>query len=247
MSGTRLVQTAGAAELARCVAGVEAALDGVFSGLRTMAAAMEARWRAQPRPFTTDDILAMQPRIFEQLDAQPAFDSAGYVMAEAALAAARRHLEWWHRGADHSFHPLILNVEPGAPDAYDYYSMDWFAAAVAERRRFVSGPHIDLPCADVCIMTFTEPVVVAGPDGPELLGVAGADVALARFESQVLPPLRRLGIPAVLVNPQRRVITSNDPAWISGEKLARVPVSDDSWQAVWPVTADLGWTLAVGR
>ena len=190
----------------------------------------------------------MQPRIFEQLDAQPAFDSAGYVMAEAALADSRRHLEWWHRGDGSTFQPLILDVEPETADCYDYYTMDWFFAALTERRRFASGPHIDLPCADVCIMTFTEPMLGAGSDGSQLLGVAGADVALSRFEAQILPPLRRIAAPAVVVNSQRRVITSNDATWITGEKLAALPVQPDAdWQAVHPVTADLGWTLAVAR
>ena len=181
------------------------------------------------------------------------FDSAGYVMSETALAGARRHLEWWHRGPDRTFQPLILDVEPGGPDCYDYYTMEWFFAAIAERRRFVSGPLIDLPCADVCIMTFTEPVIVGpGPaDGTgsgDVLGVAGADVALSRFESLILPPLRRVAAPAVLVNRQRRVITSNDARWISGEKLPSAPRrGGDEWQAVEPVTGDLGWVLAVQR
>src|SRR4029079_4464198 len=137
----------------------------------------------------------------------------------------RRPLECWHGGPDHTFQPLILDVEPGAPDRYDYYAMEWFFAALTERRRFCSGLLIDLPCADVCIMTFTEPVIV-GPDpaGGMVLGVAGADVALSRFESLSLPPLRRVAAPAVLVNRQRRVITSNDARWISGEKLPAAPV-----------------------
>ena len=119
--------------------------------------------RSWVRPLGADAILALQPQIFEQLDAQPAFDSAGYVMAEAALADSRRHLEWWHRGNGATFQPLILTSSPEAADCYDYYTMDWFFAALTERRRFASGPHIDLPCADVCIMTFTEPVLGAGP------------------------------------------------------------------------------------
>jgi hypothetical protein len=96
-------------------------------------------------------------------------------------------------------------------------------------------------------------VVVDGPDRerPDLdrvvLGVAAADVAVARFESLILPPLRRLHAPAVLVNSGRRVITSNDASWITGEKLSAVPVVGDEWQAVRPVAGEVGWTLAVHR
>ena len=246
---TRVSQTVEPATLRHCINHVERAIAGVFDGLRSMGVAMEQQWEAGRRPFTADDLVMFQPCIFEQLDAQPAFDSAGYVMSEHALADRQRYLDWWHRAANHHFQPLILNLEPGTPDCYDYYTMDWFLAAVRERRRFISGPHIDLPCADVCIMTFTDPVVAdGGRDGGDVLGVAGADVALSRFESLLLPPLRRLAAPAVLVNSQRRVITSNDAAWISGEKLPAIPSQGDGdWQAVAPVMSDLGWTLAVLR
>ena len=120
--------------------------------------------------------------------------------------------------------------------------MEWFLAAIIERRRFASGPKIDLPCADVYIITFAHPVVADG----EVLGVSAADVALSRFESKVRPPLQRLPAPAVLVNSERRVITSNDPRWATGEKLRELPVADEpEWQMVVPVTDDLGWLLAV--
>ena len=230
------------AAIERCVAGVVAAADGIFAGLATMAEAMVEAWD-EDRRFTAAGIAALRPHIFEQLDRQAPFDSAGYVMSETALADDPRHLEWWHRAPHNSYQPLILTVEPGAPDCYDYYTMEWFLAALIEQRRFASGPKIDLPCADVYIITFTHPVIVDGA----VLGVAGADVALSRFESKVRPPLQRLPAPAVLVNSERRVITSNDPAWTPGEKLRELPAVDEpEWQVVRPVTSDLGWLLAVG-
>lgn len=245
------------AEVAACVGELDQAIGSVFDGLRAMAAAMEQAWSAGLRPFTPDDVMRFQGEIFDQLDAHRVFDSAGYVMTEQALAGVRRHLEWWHRGAAGSarstvpatFEPLILNVEPGSTDCYDYYAKEWFFVATGEQRRCIAGPLIDLDCADVCVMTFSDPVVASGADGaPIVLGVAAADVALSRFESMILPPLRRIAAPAVLVNSQRRVITSNDATWISGEKLPSVPASGDAdWQAVLPVTGDLGWTLAIRR
>ena len=122
--------------------------------------------------------------------------------------------------------------------------MEWFRAALVEQRRFASGPKIDLPCADVYIITFAHPVIAGG----QVLGVAAADVALSRYEAHVRPPLQRIAAPAVLLNSERRVITSNDPAWSAGEKLREPPaVATGEWQAVETVTEDLGWTLAVGR
>lgn len=253
----RVGNTVTVAEVDACVADLDAAIGSVFDGLRAMAKAMEDAWLAGLRPLTPDDVTGFQSNIFEQLDAHRVFDSAGYVLSENALSGARRHLEWWHRGETSpagsvptgTFQPLILDVEPGAPGGYDYYAKEWFFAALGGKRRFISGPLIDLACADVCVMTFSDPIIVGGPDGEsEVIGVAAADVALSRFESMILPPLRRLAAPAVLVNSQRRVITSNDAAWISGEKLPVAPAPGDrEWQAVHPVTGDLGWTLAVRR
>lgn len=254
----RVSQTVTAAEVAACVADLDAAIGSVFGGLRAMSMAMETAWANGSGPLTPDDVMVFQGDIFEQLDAHRVFDSAGYVMCEHALSGVRRHLEWWNRGAARpattgggpaTYEPLILNVEPGTADCYDYYLKEWFYVATGEQRRCIAGPLIDLACADVCVMTFSDPVVVSGPGGaPLVLGVAAADVALSRFESMILPPLRRVAAPAVLVNSQRRVITSNDATWISGEKLPAVPSPGDAdWQAVVPVTGDLGWTLAIRR
>ena len=224
-----------------CVDGIVGATEDVFSGLRTMADAMLDVWD-DTRRFRSRDFAALRPYIFEQLDRQTPFDSAGYVMSEHALAERARHLEWWHRGPQNSYEEVVLPVEPGTPDCYDYYTMEWFLAALVDQRRFASGPKIDLPCADVYIITFTYPVVADG----RVLGVSAADVALARFEPKVRPPLQRLPAPAVLVNSERRVITSNDPMWSAGEKLRELPVAGDpEWQVVVPVTDDLGWLLAV--
>jgi len=224
------------------------ALDDVFVALATMADGVEDAWRQRDGvPFVRDDISGFQAAIFEQLDAMPAFDSAGYAMVEGTLSDCRRHLEWWNRSSADTYQPLILNVEVGAHDPslgdfYDYYAKRWFLAAF-EHRRYVDGPFIDLPCADIFICTFSVPIVADG----QLLGIAGADVAVSRFESELLPPLRSLASPAVLINAERRVVTSNDPSWISGEKLSTMPSPGaDDWIAVAPIS-DIGWTLAVAR
>jgi hypothetical protein len=227
--------------VARCVDGIVAATEDVFAGLATMAAAMLDSWDDERR-FGARDLAALRPHIFEQLDRHPAFDSAGYVMSEPALADEPRHLEWWYRNDSNGYEELVLPVQPGVADCYDYYSMEWFLAALTEQRRFASGPKIDLPCADVYIITFAYPVVADGA----VLGVSAADVALSRFESSIRPPLQRLPAPAVLVNSERRVITSNDPQWTTGEKLRELPAAEEpGWRTVVPVTDDLGWLLAV--
>lgn len=232
--------------VARCAADLATAAGDVFASLERLGAAMAASWHDDPRPFDHGRLSALQVHVFTQLDQRPEFESAGYVLTEDALADRPRYLEWWHRAGDRGFEPLLLNLDPDAVDYYDYYAMEWFAAALADHRRFVSGPLIDLPCADVCIMTFSSPIVVSRVGGDRLLGIAGADVALSRLEATLLPPMRRLGAPAVLINSERRVITSNDARWTTGERLPALPHGGTAeWQAAIPVTADLGWSLAV--
>ena len=215
----------------------------MFRSLGNLRDAFVAEWITAAGGFASAHIASLQPYVFRELDRHRALESAGWVLSADALTDRRRHLEWWQRGTATTYQPLILEVEPDAIDCYDYYAMDWFDAAVRGAPRCVSGPLIDLPCADVYIMTFALPMHA----GATLLGVAAADVGLARFESQVLPPLRLLDRPAALLNREHRVITSNDPTWATGDRLRDVRVvTGGTWGEVVDVGADLGWTLAIG-
>jgi hypothetical protein len=230
-------------ELRVCAGEIEAAADDVFGALARMGTCLSQSWSAVVAAngfYDTGDIAGLQTAVFETLDAQPAFESAGYVLTEGTLADRARHLDWWHRSPGGGYEFLLLNLDPDATDCYDYYTMEWFAAAVDGHRRFVSGPLIDLPCADVYIMTFSSPVVADG----RLLGISGADVAVSRFEHRIMPPLRRLPVEAVLINRERRVIASNHARFTTGEKLPSVPGTDTMWRHTVPVAPDIGWVLA---
>lgn len=229
-------------EVQRCVESLSEAAEAMFAALALLATDFVEAWTLADGGFSSDQVASLQPAIFTQLDRQSAFESAGFVLTSDALTDRQRHLEWWQRGTNRTYQPLILDVEPGAADCYDYYSMEWFVAAVHRGHRFVSGPLIDLPCADVYIMTFSLPMSA----GSVLLGVAAADVGLARFESSILPPLRHLGAPAVLLNREHRVISSNDPRWATGDRLRGIDANEHGeWQCVTEVGVQLGWTLAV--
>lgn len=233
-------------DVARCVIQLAAAADEIFATLEELGQKLAGAWHAcsaAGKPYATNELAVLQHDIFEVLDGHPAFNSAGFVLAEGTLADRARHLDWWHRTSTDRYEFLVLNLDPGTIDCYDYYSMEWFDAAVSEHRRFVSGPLIDLPCADVYIMTFSSPIIVDG----RLLGVAGADVSVALFESRIMPPLRTLAVDALLVNRERRVIASNVAKFTTGEKLPTRPGTDDTWRSVRPVTDDLGWLLSIGH
>lgn len=232
------------AALTAAASAIADAVGDVFQALERLGDRLATAWQTAielGRSFDTGALTELQTAVFTTLDQQPAFESAGYVLTEETLADRDRHLDWWHRNDEGGYEFLVLNLDPDAADCYDYYSMEWFLAALDGHRRFVSGPLIDLPCADVYIMTFSSPIVV----DTRLLGVAGADVAVSRFESRIVPPLRSLSQQAVLVNRERRVIASNGATYTTGEKLPAMPGADDGWSAVVPVTDDLGWALAV--
>jgi hypothetical protein len=219
---------------------LSAVIEELFAPLVALAARLEESWRVTGGAgLTTGELTALEPAIFDSLDAVPEFDGAGYVMAVGALADRERYLEWWHRSDHALYQPLVLNLDPTSPDHYDYDTMEWFVAGRVEGRRFVSGPLIDLPCAESHIMTFSQPVIVDG----RFVGVAGADVAMSRLEARLVPPIRRLGGPAVLVNAHRRVIAAGDARWAAGDKLKTVPEPGE-WGATCPVTPDQGWVLA---
>lgn len=228
----------------QAAASIAAAVADVFRALEQLGDRLAVAWRAADdagHSFDTGDLAGLQIDVFAMLDEQPSFESGGFVLAETTLADRRRHLDWWHRNESAGFDFLVLNLDPDTADCYDYYAMEWFAAAIDGHRRFVSGPLIDLPCADVYIMTFSSPIVTGG----RVLGVAGADVAVSRFEDRIVPALRTLPQQAVLVNRERRVIASNGATHTTGEKLPAMPADDDGWRVVVPITDDLGWTLAV--
>lgn len=240
---TRQAPSIDDAAVARSATSIADAVGDVFAALERLGDRLAVAWRAAAasgRRFDSGDLAELQTDVFTMLDEQPAFESGGYVLAEHTLADRRRHLDWWHRNESGTYDFLVLELDPDTADCYDYYTMEWFVAAIDDRRRFVSGPLIDLPCADVYIMTFSSPIVV----GELVLGVAGADVAVSRFESRILPPLRALPQQAVLVNRERRVIASNGAVYTTGEKLPAKP-ADDQWRAIVPITPDLGWALAV--
>lgn len=235
------------AAVTACAQRLGAVVETLFAPLELLAGHLLAAWQVSlsaGRRFSTADLALLEPLIFESLDAVPEYDGAGFVMAIGSLEDRDRYLEWWRRAEAASYQPLILNLDPSSPDLYDYDGMDWFVAGRTEGRRYVSGPLIDLPCAESHIMTFSRPMSLHG----RFIGVAGADVSMARLEALIVPPMRRIGAPSVLVNANRRVIAASDARWAAGDKLRGIPTPDsETWQATTTVTVDQGWVLAVAR
>lgn len=137
----------------------------------------------------------------------------GVIMAPDLVAGPSLRLEWWQRDSARDV-PVRLDVDlnPASVDFYDYLSADWFRVPRRTGNRHIVGPYVDVHGTDRYVLTLTMPI----PDGSDFLGVAGADVPLARLEGHLLRQLGAASADIVVVNEQRRVVLSSSPQWLTG-------------------------------
>lgn len=218
-----------------------APVERVFDELAPIAAAFAAvvaKAELEGRA-TWRDLVPIRPLVERVLTGDTLLVGAGVVLEPGYLADAERHLEWRQIGPDRTPEALLLDIDPASDDPYDYPQMEWFRVPRDESRRMVGGPYFDYRGADQFALTFAIPVAVDG----RFAGVAGADVALAHLEAELLPVLRRVPSRAALLNHERRVVTANTPHFVTG---ARVRLDEPGAPLhVVPVVADLGWNLVV--
>jgi hypothetical protein len=139
------------------------------------------------------------------------------VTAPGLLADAPRWLEWWWGAGPER---LRVNLDPAAPDFYDYTTTEWYTASAP----CLAGPYVDFACTNEYAITMSVPVVG--------FGVAAADILVASLERRVLPALVALDRPVALTNAAGRVIASNTPELTPG---LRVDVGDgraSGWRLV---------------
>jgi hypothetical protein len=142
---------------------------------------------------------------------------AGAVAAPDIIPGSRFWLEWWWTRTSGGPEALRVNLDPAAPDFFDYTSADWYVTPMRTLARHVAGPYVDYACTNEYALTVATPVTSRG----RFAGVAAADVLVSSLERELLPELRTLSRPAVLVNAGGRVIASSSAQFASG---MRVPV-----------------------
>jgi hypothetical protein len=190
-------------------------LEQVFGALDSLAGQFCALCRSG-RPGR-EDLAPLRPAIFELLHAHRGLVAgAGIITAPDLLRDAPRWLEWWFTNATGTPESLRINLDPAAPDFFDYTTADWYATPLVSMARRVAGPYVDYACTNEYAITLSTPV----PDGDELLGVAAADVLVSSLETRVLPALTGFDQPVVLANADGRVIASNSPRWAPGMRVA---------------------------
>ncbi|GGJ62630.1 cache domain-containing protein [Streptomyces brasiliensis] len=219
-------------------------LAAVFTGPEAVAGEIVRRRRvvqAAGGVFGAADLAGLKPTVEQWLSEHPEADGLGFLAAAGLLPDRERHIQWWQRGAT-GFVPMRLNLDPTCVDVYDYFEMEWYAAARDHSARAVFGPYVDYSAADSYICTFTVPVI----DGDEFLGVAGTDLRMSDLEPRLLGLLRRAGHDAVLVGAERRIVAANTSRWLVGSRLPCVPQAGDGvFLAAGEVGLDSGWVLGL--
>jgi hypothetical protein len=192
-------------------------LGHVFAGLADLGRAFGTLPGA---PLRRADVETLRPEIFALLaEHEDLLNGAGVVTAPGLLADAPRWLEWWWGPGPE---PLRVNLDPAAPDFYDYTTTEWFAATEPT----MSGPYVDYACTNEYAITLSVPV----PG----FGVAAADVLVANLERRVLPALVAIDRPAALTNGDGRIIASNAAALAPGLRVGGRPGAASGWLVVEP-------------
>jgi len=195
------------------LAGVAQELDSVLGALGELG----DRFRELAgKRLRSDDLEALRPAIFELLTEHSGLVTGAGVITTPGLLADRPHwLEWWWTRNGGVPEALRVNLDPTAPDFYDYTTADWYATPKETSEPRMAGPYVDYFCTNQYTITLSRPVYA----GDRMLGVAAADVLVASLEKRVLPALTALGRPAALTSADGRVIASTSESVIPGQRL----------------------------
>jgi len=183
-------------------------LDGLADKLREVASGKEV---------DRENLVALRPVIFNILATRRGLVAgSGVIMSPGLLRDAPRWLEWWWTTPAGTPEALRINLDPGAPDFFDYTTADWYATPARTLKRWVSGPYVDYVCTNAYTITLATPV----RSDDHLVGIAAADVLISSLEPRVLPVLTAIPRPVVLASGDGRVIASNSPYWAPGMSIA---------------------------
>jgi DNA-binding FadR family transcriptional regulator len=192
---------------------VAAEFEHIFAALRPLADGFAERASGKP---TRERLAALRESIFELLaNHRDLVAGAGAIVAPGLLVDADYWLEWWWTRPSGTPEALRVNLDPTAPDFFEYPAAEWYRTPERTLAGHVAGPYVDYACTTEYAMTVALPVCV----DTEFVGVVAADVPVARLERRVLPALRRLGRPLALTNAAGRVIASSTSRCLPGQLL----------------------------
>jgi hypothetical protein len=191
---------------------VVAEFDRIFAALRPLA----AEFAAIDEP-SRERLAELRAPIFHILaENRDLVAGAGAIVAPGLLVDADYWLEWWWTRPSGTPEALRVNLDPTAPDFFEYSSAEWYRTPERTLSGYVAGPYVDYACTTEYATTVALPVRA----GAKFLGIVAADVPVSRLERRVLPALRRLGKPLALTNAAGRVIASSTPDCLPGQLLS---------------------------
>lgn len=200
-------------------AAVTAVVEEIFAaaqGVREDTLRMLRQVTAHDRPLTGRDIAGLRPGIRARLRRNADLViGLGLIIAPGVLGDEPLRLEWWQQEPGQTEQTALeVDLNRLSLGFYDYEAAEWFAVPRRSRARHVVGPYVDVHGSGAYVLTFTVPVLADG----RFLGVAGADVSAARFESRLARALTgRTG--AVILNADHRVVFSTSARWLTGSRL----------------------------
>lgn len=185
-------------------------------------------------PIMRDDLLDVRGAISDVLRAHPGLVAGcGVVPSRNLLADAPYWMEWFWSVPDRDPEALRVNLEPLAPDFFDYTTADWFVTPQRTRERHIAGPYVDYVCTNEYATTLALPVEAKG----EFVGIVALDVTVTGWESRILPVLRSIGEPVTLTNASGRVIASTSALQSPGRRI----VPGDGVKSIG--STEVGWQL----
>jgi GntR family transcriptional repressor for pyruvate dehydrogenase complex len=193
---------------------VQAIADQVLAALSRAREAAHSVLIAVPpgRSPTREDLAPFDRQIALEFVRQPRLAGMGLALEPSAAGPS---WVWWQATVDGPV-PLLVNLDEGSAELYDYAHAEWFARPRASNRAWLAGPYVDFGGADDHILTFALPMVLEA--GSEPVGVVGADVTVRQIEDSTAAALAALDRPAALVNRHGVVIATNSGAALPGTK-----------------------------
>ena len=202
-------------------------LERVFADVRLVRdAVLDAHAAVRPdgTGLTDADVTALRPALLDLLTRKGQLAvGMGFILEPGLIPATPLRLEWWQITGDGRRAgptPLDADLNPDSLGFYDYAAAEWFAQPRRTGQRHVLGPYVDVHGTDRYMLTLTVPVLAGPGSPPAFLGVAGADVPVARFERLVLGGIGEVTGPVVVVNAERRVVLSTSARWLPGDLVA---------------------------
>lgn len=161
------------------------------------------------------DLERLHPVIESALEAHlGTLVGAGFVADPEFLQDEPQWLEW-RLAKDGEFTQMHVSLDADDVANYDYPSSPWFELPKAGAEMAVVGPYVDFGGTNDYVVTITKPVRLDG----RFIGVAGADLSVDRVEGILRRMTRTIGLAAMVVTTEGRVIASSVPRMYPGALL----------------------------